>query len=333
MPSTRISARYLANRVIVSVFIIWAILTLLFLLLKAMPGDFASSMLDPSMDAADIQAVRERFGLNDPLWKQYLKWVGNYLTLDFGYSLRSSVPVIQIIETRFPRTLVLFGTAFLLNLTVGIVAGIHFGWNRGSKTDRFGFISGLTLYSVPFFWIAWLLLLIFSYQGFGVEWLPNAHMTSAFQSEFTTWTLVTDVLWHLFLPAASLVLVGWAGTMLVMRTTMQEVLDKPYIQTARAKGLSPSMVKYKHGARNALIPVATQAIVGIAFIIDGSVIVESVFSWPGMGHLLITSVLGQDFPVALASFFMLGVLIVVMRLLTDVAYTYLDPRITFGESQ
>jgi len=121
--------------------------------------------------------------------------------------------------------------------------------------------------------------------------------------------------------------------MLVMRTSMQEVVDAPYIETARAKGLSPATVKYKHAARNALIPVATQAIVGIAFIIDGSVIVETVFSWPGIGALLVSAILARDFPVALAAFFGLGVLIVTMRFLTDIAYTYLDPRIKFGESE
>lgn len=333
MASTRISFRYLLNRIVVSVFIVWALLTLLFLLLKAMPGDITTLLLNPNIEQADIVAMKERFGLNDPLWKQYLKWVYNYLMLDFGYSLSSPEPVVNIIWTRMPRTLILFGTAFLLNITVGMIAGINFGWNRGSRTDRFGFLSGLTLYSVPFFWIAWMFLLVFSYKSFGVEWLPSAHMTSAFQSQFTAWGLITDVVWHMLLPAASLVLVGWGGTMLVMRTTMQEVLDAPYIQTARAKGLAPATIKYKHGARNALIPVATQAIVGIAFIIDGAVIVEAVFSWPGMGELLVTAILGRNFTVALAAFFMLGVLIVVMRLLTDVAYTYLDPRIKFGESQ
>jgi len=127
--------------------------------------------------------------------------------------------------------------------------------------------------------------------------------------------------------------IGWAGAMLVMRTSMQEVIDAPYIQTARAKGLAPSTIKYKHAARNALIPVATQAIVGIAFIVDGGVIVESVFSWPGMGKLLVDAILNRNFPVAFAAFMMLAVLIVVMRLLTDIAYTYLDPRIKFGEGQ
>jgi peptide/nickel transport system permease protein len=330
---TRVSFKYLLKRLAVSAAILWVILTLLFLLLKAMPGDITTLLLNPNLEASDIEALREQFGLNDPLWVQYLKWVRNYAMFDFGWSLLSKEAVTVTIARRLPRTVALFGSAFLINYTVGVIAGIHFGWNRGSRTDRGGFLTGLTLYSVPFFWIGWLLLLVFSYQGFGVAWFPDAHMTTAFKSSFTLGELVTDVLWHMFLPAASLVVVGWAGAMLVMRTSMQEVVDQPYIETARAKGLAPSTVKYKHAARNALIPVATQAIIGIVFILDGAVIVESVFSWPGMGKLLIQAILNRDFPVALAAFYMLAFLIVVMRLLTDVAYTYLDPRIKFGEAQ
>jgi peptide/nickel transport system permease protein len=331
--ATRISTTYLLKRIAVSVLVIWALLTLIFLLLKAMPGDITTRLLNPNLEPADLQRLRERYGLDEPLWMQYLKWVRNYMLLDFGYSLTGTRRVTAIIMERLPRTLVLFGTAYLINLTVGTLAGIEFGWNRGSAEDKFGFAGGLTLYSIPFFWMAWLLLLVFAYQGFGVQVFPQTHMTSAFKSVFDAPTLVVDVLWHLFLPAGSLAVVGWAGTMLVMRTSMQEVLGKEYIQTARAKGLSPTTVKYKHAARNALIPVATQAIVGIAFLIDGSVIVESIFSWPGVGALLVQAILNRNFPVALAAFFMLGVLIVVFRLVTDVAYTFLDPRIKFGESQ
>lgn len=330
---TRISFKYLTKRVAVSVLIVWVLLTLLFLLLKAMPGDITSLLINPNLESSDIQNLREQYGLGEPLWVQYLKWVRNYLVLDFGYSLQNKQPVTALIAQRLPRTLVLFGTAFLMNYTIGIIAGIHFGWHRGSTTDKSGFVSGLTLYSVPFFWIAWMLLLVFSFEGFGVSVLPFAHMTTAFKSQFTLVELVTDILWHLVLPAASLVVVGWAGAMLVMRTSMQEILGAPYIEVARAKGLSPTTVKYKHAARNALIPVVTQAVIGIAFILDGAVIVEIVFSWPGMGQLLVNAILNRDFPTALASFFMLGVIIVVLRLLTDVVYTYLDPRIKFGEAQ
>lgn len=331
--ATRISTRYLLKRIAVSVVVVWALLTLIFLLLKAMPGDITTRLLNPNLDPADLQRLRERYGLNEPLWVQYLKWVRNYMTLDFGYSLTGTRPVTAIIFERLPRTLVLFGTAYLINLTVGTLAGIEFGWNRGSAEDKAGFAGGLTLYSIPFFWMAWLLLLVFAYQGFGIKVFPQGHMTPAFKSVFDAPTLIVDVLWHLALPAASLAVVGWAGTMLVMRTSMQEVLGKEYVQTARAKGLSPTTVKYKHAARNALIPVATQAIVGIAFLIDGSVIVESIYSWPGIGALLVQAILNRNFPVALAAFFMLGVLIVALRLVTDVAYTFLDPRIKFGESQ
>lgn len=330
---TRISTRYLVKRLAVSVVVIWALLTLLFVLLKSMPGSLATQLLNPNLQPEDIRRIKEQYGLNDPLWMQYLKWLRNYAMLNFGYSMQSTEPVIDIIARRLPRTLVLFGTAYLINLTVGTLTGIEFGWRRGTRLDKTGFGVGLTLYSVPFFWLGWLLLLVFAYEGFGISVFPTAHMTTAFTSVFSAFGLVTNVLWHLVIPAASLAMVGWAGNMLVMRTSMQEVMDKEYITTARAKGLSPTVVKYKHAARNALIPVATQAIIAIAFIIDGSVIVETVFSWPGIGVLLVDAVLDRNFTVALASFFMLGVLIVVLRLLTDVAYTYLDPRIKFGESQ
>lgn len=331
--ATRISFKYLAKRLAVSVLVIWALLTLLFLLLKAMPGDFADLLINPNMEQSDIQNIREQYGLNQPLWRQYLKWMFAYAIGDFGFSLQNAEPVSEMVMRRLPRTLVLFMTAFLLQYTIGVLVGINFGWNRGSRVDKSGFTTGLTLYSVPFFWMAWLLLLVLSYDGFGVAWFPYGHMTPPFQSAFGMVDLVTSILFHLFIPAASLVVVGWAGAMLVTRTSMQEVLDEQYIFTARAKGLSPTTVKYRHAARNALIPVATQAIVGIAFVIDGSVIVETVFSWPGIGLMLVEAISNRDFPVALASFFMLGVLIVIMRLLTDVVYTYLDPRIKFGENQ
>jgi len=331
--ATRISFTYLAKRLVVSVFVIWAILTLLFLLLKAMPGDISTQLLNPNLGAEELEALRGRYGLNEPLYVQYWNWVTGYMMLDFGYSMQSPEPVADIIAERLPRTLVLFGSTFLLTYTVGTLAGIVFGWRRGSTTDQTGFVTGLTLYSIPFFWIAWMLILVFSSESWAFDVFPSAHMTPPFRSEFGGLELVAAILHHMFLPAATLVVIGWAGAMLVMRTSMQEVIDAPYIQTARAKGLAPSTIKYKHAARNALIPVATQAIVGIAFIVDGGVIVESVFSWPGMGKLLVDAILNRNFPVAFAAFMMLAVLIVVMRLLTDVAYTYLDPRIKFGEGR
>jgi peptide/nickel transport system permease protein len=328
----RVDYRYLVKRLFVSVLVLWATVTLLFLLLKAMPGDFTTTFVNPQIEAEDLAQLKREYGLNDPLWMQYLKWVRNYLTLQFGYSLSSRAPVIQLIKIRMPRTLVLFGTAFLLQYTIGTLAGINFGWNRGSKTDQSGFVGGLTLYSIPFFWVAWILLFVLAYEGFGLSLFPTGKMTTPFVSNFDAVSYILSVGYHIVLPAASLLLVGWAGAMLVMRTSMQEVVDAPYVQTARAKGLSPATVKYKHAARNAMIPVVTQAIIGIAFIIDGAVIVEQIFSWPGMGQLLIQAIFSNNFPVAFAAFFMLAVLVVAMHLVVDFVYTILDPRIRFGES-
>jgi peptide/nickel transport system permease protein len=330
---TRISATYFAKRLAVSLVVIWAILTVLFLLLKSMPGSIATQFLNPNLKPEDIRALKAQYGLNQPLHIQYLKWVKNYATLNFGYSMQSTEPVSALIARRLPRTVFLFGTAYLINLTIGTLAGIEFGWHRGSSRDKTGFAAGLTLYSIPPFWLAWLLLYVFAFGGFGLSVLPVGHMTPSFQSVFTSWEFFSSIFTHLLIPATTLALVGWVGNMLVMRTSMQEVLGEEYINTARAKGLSPTTVKYKHAARNALIPLATQAIVSIAFIVDGAVVIETVFSWPGMGRLLVNATLNRNFPVALAAFFMLGVLIVIARLLTDVAYTYLDPRIKFGENQ
>jgi peptide/nickel transport system permease protein len=331
--AARINYQYLLKRLVVSVFVLWITISLLFVLLKAMPGDFTTNFISPTVDPEDLQILQERYGLNDPLWVQYLKWMRNYLTLQFGYSMTSPTPVLDVIKTRLPRTLALFGTAFLFQYTVGALAGINFGWRRGTTTDQAGFVGGLTLYSIPFFWVGWILLFFFAYEGFGVALFPIGKMTTVGTANFDAVGLLLDVGYHMVLPAASLVLVGWAGAMLVMRTSMQEVVDEPYVQTARAKGLPPSVVKYKHAARNALIPVATQGIIGIAFIIDGAVIVERIFSWPGMGDLLIGAIFNNNFPVAFAAFFVLAALVIVMHLVLDFVYTVLDPRIRFGESQ
>jgi peptide/nickel transport system permease protein len=181
---------------------------------------------------------------------------------------------------------------------------------------------------MPAFWLAWLFIWLFNYE---LGWFPSTYMFTKFASfEWTTTAIIVDVLKHITLPLISIASVSWVGAMLVMRPSMNNVTSEDYVFLAQAKGLSERTVMMKHAARNALIPVATQAIVGLAFLLDGSVIIENVFSWPGLGEVIVSSVLQRDYPVSQASFFMLAVLIITMRLLTDVAYTFLDPRIKFG---
>lgn len=325
---TRVSARYLGKRLVVSYLTLLVIMSLLFVLIRSMPGSFIGSMITPALDQQDIQQLRETWGLNEPMWRQYVDFVINYQTGNFGRSPTYQEPVWDVIVRRFPRTLVLFGGAFIVQFIVGPLVGMYLGWWRGTRKDKTIFTSSLAVYSMPAFWISWLFIWLFDYE---LGLLPSAYMFTKFAGfEWTTVTIIVDVLRHVALPLFSISFVGWVGAMLVMRPAMNNVTGEDYVFLARAKGLSERTVMMKHAARNALIPVATQAIVGLAFLLDGSVIIENVFSWPGLGQVIVTSVLNRDYPVSQAAFFMLAVLVVVMRLVTDIAYTYLDPRIEFG---
>lgn len=323
----RLTGRYVLRRLLISCVTIYALATLLFGLLHAMPGSPIDSLVGPSMTSEQIQRLEGQFGLNEPLWQQYVDFIRNYLVFDFGTSVTTLEPVNErILERLFP-TLILFVPAFILQYSIGTILGTYFGWKRGSKVELGGFVAGLTLYSIPFFWLGWILIGVFAYQ---LNVLPSGQMLPPYVNEFTWFEAVTKLVLHLTLPVLSLALIGWAGPMLIMRTTMQDVVDADYIDFARAQGYPESTVMTKFGARNALIPVVTQAIIGIAFMIDGSVIVETVFSWPGIGELLVDAVFEKDLPTALAAFYTLGVLIVVLRFVTDIVYTYIDPRIEFG---
>lgn len=325
---SRIAAKYLAYRLAVSYVTVLLIMTLLFVLLRSTPGGLVDAMVTPGMSADQVEALREQWGLNEPFWRQYLAFMINYQVGNFGVSPTWNQPVWALIERRLPRTLILFGAAFLVGYIVGPLVGMYLGWWRGTKRDTYAFTGGLLAYSMPAFWIAWLLIWLFNYE---LGLFPSRQMLPLFAEDWNALTLIGRTLHHLALPAFSIASVGWVGAMLVMRTQMNAVVDADYILLARAKGLSERAVMIKHAGRTALIPVATQAIVGIAFIIDGAVVIERVFSWPGMGDLLIRAVLNNDYPTAQAVFVMLAVTIVAMRFLTDVVYTYLDPRISFGE--
>ncbi|RBI61173.1 ABC transporter permease [halophilic archaeon] len=304
-------------------------MTILFVLIRSMPGSIITNMITPEMEPAQIDRLREQWGLNEPLWRQYIEFMINYQTGDFGRSHIYKQSVWSVIVRRFPRTIILFGAGFVVAYTIGPLVGMYLGWWRGTFKDKSVFATGLTMYSMPAFWIAWLFIWLFKFE---LGWLKSAYMLDQFATfEWTAVTAMTNILHHIALPLLSISFVGWVGAMLIMRPSMNNVTSQDYVFLAQAKGLSERTVMMKHAARNALIPVTTQAIVGLAFLIDGSVLIEQVFSWPGIGQLIVSAVFRQDYAVAQAAFFMLAVLIVAARLLTDIVYTYLDPRIKFGE--
>jgi peptide/nickel transport system permease protein len=326
---TRISGRYLAKRLVASYLTLLVIMSLMFALLRSMPGSFVTSLISSGMTKDQVEAIRQTWGLNQPLWKQYVQFMINYQTGEFGRSPTMNREVWDLIVRRFPRTVILFGATFLAGYVIGPLVGAYLGWWRGSMKDKVVWSSSLFARSMPPFWLAWLFIWLFNFE---LGWLPSTYMFTPFPTfEWTAWTAMRDVLYHIVLPFVSLASVGWVGAMLIMRPQMNNTVNSGYVFLARAKGLSERSILLKHAARNALIPVATGAIIGLAFLINGSVLIEQVFTWPGMGALIVQAVLNRDFPVAQAAFFMLAVLIVAARLLTDVAYTYLDPRVKFGE--
>lgn len=326
---TRISGRYLAKRLIHSYLTLLVIMTLLFLLVRAMPGSFIQGMVTPQMTGEQVTRLRHVWGLNEPLWQQYLDFMINYQTGNFGWSPNWNVPVWDLIARRLPRTLILFGGITIFGLMVGPLVGMYLGWHRGTRGDQSIFTASLFIYSIPVFWVAWLFIWLFTYY---YEVLPAQYMRTQFPEYTINAANVTiDVLSHIALPLVSVGAVTWVASMLVMRTQMNTVANEGYVFLARAKGLSERTVMIKHAARNALIPVATSAIIAIVFIIDGSVIIENLFNYPGIGNLIFSAVLNRDYPTTQALFFVFAVLVIAARLLIDVVYTYLDPRIKFGE--
>lgn len=332
---SRFSAKYLGMRLVETYLTLLVIMTLMFILIRSMPGSFVNTMTGPSMTPEQIDRIREIWGLNEPLWRQYVSYMINYHFGNFGYSPQWNTTVWQLVVRRLPRTLILFGSTFFLGYLIGPFIGMYLGWWRGTRRDKSLFTLGLTVGQTPYFWVGWMMIWVFTYH-FGL--LPASYMRTQFLEDFplyveygvNAFTVVADVLYHLALPILTSALIAWTAGMLVMRTQMTNVVDEDYVYLARAKGLSEREVMIKHAARTALIPVATGAIVGLVTILDGSVIVENVFNYPGMGQILVSAVFQRDYPVMQAMFYMLAVILLIMRLVTDVVYTYLDPRIQFG---
>ncbi|GGM72098.1 peptide/nickel transport system permease protein [Halarchaeum rubridurum] len=325
---TRFALRYLLRRLVVAYATLLVVMTLLFVLLRAMPGSFVSAMTTPGMTTAQTARLEAAWGVHDPLWMQYLRFLLNYQTGNFGWSPTMHAPVAAVLARRLPRTLVLFGAAFLACYAVGPLVGMVLGWYRDARGGTLALALSLFVYATPVFWVAWLLVWLLDHR---LGWLPSAHMVTQFPAfDVAPLPVALDFLRHLALPLLSVAAVGWVGATLLVRPAMRDAARSDYVDLARAKGLRERTVLFKHAGRNALLPVTTSAALALAFLVDGAVVTETVFSWPGMGRLIVTAVLDRDYPLAQAAFFLVAVVVVVARLGLDVAYTYLDPRLSFG---
>ncbi len=321
--------RYLLSRlkqVIVTFFIIMA---LLFVLFRIAPGDPTASIIDPRMTAEDIEVLRRQFGLDQPILMQLLLYMKNFFTGNFGISYHYGEPVIRIIMDRLPNTIMLFTTASILYALAGIAWGKIIAWKKGSFTDVSVTFVGLLTYTLFLPWFALLVIWLFAYK---LGWFPLNGMISPevwYDPSSTVWIKLGDVLWHLVLPLFVLFTTHFGGFLLIMRSSMLETLREDYILTARAKGLPDKVVRNRHAAPNAALPVVTSLGLSLAFSINGGAITETVFSWPGLGRELVFAVSNNDYPLAQVSFLLIAAIVLLANLVVDVLYAYLDPRIRY----
>lgn len=304
-------------------------MTLLFILFRVMPGDPAAMILDPKMPPEAKAIIRQQFGLDKPLIVQYGYYLKNVFTLNFGHSFYYPEPVFDIVMEKLPNTILLFTTAVLLSYLIGLPLGKYIAWRHGSHIEIGITAFGLFFYTIFIPWFGLIMIWICSYK---LGWFPLAGMlTPEVWADKSMGFLpkTFDVLYHLCLPLFVLTLLFFAGSMLLMRNSMLETLREDYITTARAKGLDEKTVRNRHAARNAMLPVVTALTLSLAFSINGGVLTEKVFSWPGVGKLLIEAVLSHDYPLAQTAFLFLAVVVLVANLIADVLYGYLDPRIRY----
>jgi len=319
--------RFVLRRVIQSAVVLFGLSVLIFTLLVYTPGDPVELLAasDPDIRAEDMARLRQYYGLDDPLYIRYVKWLRTVARGDFGYSRTYSVPVTALLRERLGNTLVLAGTSFLIALVVGVAVGMYSALRQYSAADY-----GLTIFSflglaIPNFWQGIIMILIFAVW---IPLFPAGGMVTPGVSG--GWPLVLDRLRHLVLPASVLATSGMAAWTRHMRSSMLEVVRQDYVRTARAKGLAERDVITRHALRNALLPIITLIALSIPGVLNGAVLTETVFSWPGMGLLLFQSILGHDFNVAMAVLLLLALLTVVFNLLADVAYAVVDPRIRYA---
>ena len=367
---------------------LFLIVTLTFFLVQAQPGDYAAFYsLNPDIPAEAREQIKASFGLDKPLWQQYLIHMKNTLTGNFGVSFgHYPRPVMEVLAERLPRTMVLFLSATAVSFYLGFFLGKAIAWRRGSVLEYAATISGATLFTAftpafalmmiwifafklgwlpvgkfldPLIWrgsevtanyvfsymlataaafvmFSFLTLLVARKSGrFGTGRLPFLIIAAGAVAIPVAWAftgigyLALDILRHMILPIATLTLISFAGTMLLTRNSMLETMREDYVMAARAKGLPEKVVRDRHAARNALLPVITSLVYSLVFAIDGSVIIEGVFSWPGTGMTLLQAVRSEDLPLVMGAMVFIGLFSLLAHVIVDVLYVYLDPRIRY----
>jgi len=307
---------------------LFALIVLLFIIFRLLPGNPASMVLGPAMTPESIAAQKRLFGLDKPLTLQFMLYCKNLLTGHLGLSFQYRTEVMAVLAPKLLNTIVLMGAAFFLTLVVGVIGGAYVAWGKRVRSGDLAISVVLFFRSSPIFFTGMVLLTIFAYNlgifPVGRIHTPGFRAANLFQFYFS-W----DFLKHLILPAVTMMLYYLGNPFLVTRSSMLEIKGEEFIDIAKAKGISYWQLLFKHGLRNSLLPVVTMLSIMLAYTLGGQVVLETVFSWPGMGRELVFAVKNHDYPLVQGAFFLIGCFVITGNFLIDLLYAYLDPRVVY----
>jgi peptide/nickel transport system permease protein len=319
--------RLVVRRLVSLVAVVWLVATITFFIVCAAPGTYADQLEDARQTPEARQALRAKYGLDDPVYTQYLRWLEMLIRGDLGTSYLYKIPVISVLGQALPNTIILAGTALLLDLLLGIMLAVAATRRPHGAFDRLTTVLSLGLYGLPSFWLAGVLVLVFALH---LGWFPASHMHSIGATELGRLARLADLAYHLVLPALCLGVVGAASTARYLRASLLDLQDARYLLAARARGLSERRVLWVHTLRPALVPVVTIVGLSLPVLVSGSVVIEVVFSWPGMGQVLWNAANARDVPVIMATTVVGAVGVALSNLIADVLYAVVDPRVREG---
>lgn len=303
---------YIIRRLLLVFPTLFLLSLLIFLIVRVIPGDPAQIMAGEYATKENIELIRKQLGLDRPLHVQYIDFISRLLRGDFGRSIRTTAPVLEELEGRYMNTLVLTFLSMAIAFAAGILAGIISAVKWNTWIDNLVMIGAMLGVSMPVFWLGLLLILVFSVR---LGWLPSVGKGS---------------LAHLVLPSITLATLPTAIIARISRASMLDVIQQNYVMTARAKGLPEPRVIWKHALRNALIPIITIGGLQLGILLGGAVITETIFAWPGMGRLLVNSIIARDYPIVQGAVLLLAVTVIFVNLLVDLTYAFTNPRIRYG---
>ncbi len=316
----------LSKRVIHSIVLLWAVLTFTFLTIHLVPGSPVDYLTDPRLSPETIENIKKEMGFDKPIPVQYVHWLRNFLTGDFGYSFSQQRSVLAVFKDAIPATLLLTVSAFLLELALGMVFGVLAAIYYHRKLGHLINLISLTLFGIPEFWLGLMAILLFSIKW---HWFPAGQTVTFGLSQASFFSHIIDLIHHLILPVLVLSLGSAAYTTRFVRGNMLGILNKEFILQSRLMGISSRKIFFKYALKNALLPVVTLIGLGFPFLLGGSLVVEYLFSWPGMGWLTFHAVLTRDYPIILASTTLIAIMVILGNFFSDVLYPLVDPRIKY----